>query len=275
MLDSKNTILGLAVAGFLSLAGGAVAQEAAQEKLPVYEASFIAIGTLSDAMWIGEGKDAKVQARDPGASPPPNVYLVPSKEEKEAAKAKGMEEESQEREVPLAMNVPTNRIKVSTPVCNLKLRDGNGENVAYNNFTSIRMPQKFGSYSVFMTRKPQKLDWDPPQVMVLSDEPDIFPEGAARIINMADRVIAVQLNDEIIGSLKPGQHVVLKSVLGNKDQKKNSITLWYMQGKSKEPALRRALTYSAEQRLSIACSFVPKRRKEISAQLILTPSTDG
>lgn len=272
MLGKMNRALKVAVAGFCALAGTSLAQESApQEKPPVYDTSFVAIGTLSDAMWIGEGKNATVQARDPGASPPPNVYLVPSKEQKDAAVAKGMDEEATEREVPLAMNIPTNRIKISNPVCDLKLRQGNGEEISYSNFTSIRMPQKFGSYSVFMTRKPKKLDWKAPQVMVLSDETDSFPAGAARVINMADRVIAVQLNDKIIGTLKPGQHVVLKGVLSKDKQKRNSLSLWYMQGQSKEMALRRSLTYTDSQRLSIACSYVPKRGKEVSAQLILTP----
>jgi len=168
----------------------------------------------------------------------------------------------------LALNVPTERIRLLSNECSLSARSQSGESFSYQNFVSTQLPKKINPYTVFMARQPKHKNWKSPQCRVFSDSKVKFPDGAARVINLSDRPIVIQRGKKLLGRLNPGKSVVLKDVLRLKNPE--TIMLFYKDKGKKRIAFRRALNYPDDQRVNIACTYAPKRSKPLLSHLFVT-----
>ncbi len=233
------------------------------EEKPAYAVSFVVVGARSDAYWVGDGPDMKVMAHDPGAAPPKDIFIAVPKE-----KGAGGSSKSSRKRLMLALNVPTDRVKLRSNVCSLTARYQSGEDVGYKNFTSALLPKKLNPYTVFLARQPKHKTWKSPQRMVLPDSKTRFPLGAARVVNLSDRPVVIQRGKKVVGTLKPGKSATLKKVLRLKNPE--TLMILYEDKGKKRVAFRRALNYPNDQRVNIACTYVPKRSKSLLSHLFVT-----
>ncbi|NWK56572.1 hypothetical protein HW115_13200 [Verrucomicrobiaceae bacterium N1E253] len=261
MMKGKKWIWSLLV--LIGLVCPRVAQSKSDEEKPAYEVSFVVVGARSDAYWVGDGPDMKVFAHDPGAAPPRDIFIATGK--KQSGVASG---EEKRKRLMLALNVPTERVQLRTSKCDLSARLQSGEDISYKKYTSAQLPPVIGEYTVFMARQPKHKTWKEPQRLILSDSEARFPKGAVRVVNLADRPVYIQKGKKVLGHLAPRKSVVIKKALNAKQPE--VISLWYTHKGRKVPAFRRALNYQDDQRLNIACTYVPKRSRPLLSQLFLT-----
>lgn len=239
-----------------------VAKKEAKEK-PSYAVSFVVVGARSDAYWVGDGADMKVFAHDPGALPPKDVYLAVPQEKGDGASSK-----KKRTRLMLSLNVPTERVTLRGNECRLSSRHASGEDFAYKNFTSALLPKKIDPYTVFLARQPKHRTWKSPKHVVFSDSKVKFPLGSARIVNMSDRPIVIQRGKKVLGRVAPGKGAIIKKALKLKNSE--TVTVMYLDKGKKRLAFRRALNFPKDQRVNIACTYVPKRSKPLLAHLFAT-----
>lgn len=235
-----------------------------REEKPAYAVSFVVVGARSDAYWTGDGPDMKVRAIDPGAAPPKDIFIALHKK-----KGSGSSSDKKKRQrLMLALNVPTDRIKLHSNVCNLSARIQSGEDTSYKSFTSVTLPKKIDPYTVFLARQPKRKTWNSPQQVVLSDSIARFPLGSARVVNMSDRPVIIQRGKKLVGVLKPGKSATLKKAL--KPKQADPIMLIYKDKGRKQITFRRALNYPEDKRINIVCSYAPKRSKPLLSHLFVS-----
>lgn len=165
----------------------------------------------------------------------------------------------------LSLNVPTDRVKLRSHECRSSSRYPSGEDFGYKNFTSALLPKKIDPYTVFLVRQPKHRTWKSPKHVVFSDSKVQFPLGAARIVNMSDRPIVIQRGKKMLGRVAPGKGAIIKNALKLKNSE--TLTVMYEDKGKKRLAFRRALNFPKDQRVNIACTYVPKRSKPLLAHL--------
>lgn len=260
-----KTILSLSVMATIALpveAQNTVKPPPPVEK-PSYAVSFVVVGARSDAYWVGDGPDMKVMAHDPGAAPPTDIFIAVPKEKGEARSSK-----SKRKQLWLSLNVPTDRVKLRSNLCTLSARYQSGDDVGYKNYTTALLPKKIDPYTVFMARQPKHKTWKSPQRIVLSDSKVRFPLGAARVVNLSDRPVVIQRGKKVIGRLGAGKSAIIKKVMRLKNPE--TLMIMYEDKGKKRIAFRRALNYPEDQRVNIACTYVPKRSKPVLSHLFVT-----
>lgn len=254
-----KTILSLSLTLAMALAVQAqdnVTSTKPAEEKPAYSVSFVAVGAQSDAFWVGDGDKMEVHAHDPGAAAPRVVYI-------DTPSSKG-----KRKQLTLALNVPTERVKLSSNVCNVTMRYQSGDDVSYKNFTSVQLPKKMDPYTVLMARQPKHRTWKSPQRMVLSDSKVKFPLGSVRVVNLSDRPVVVQRGKKLLGRLGPKKSVIIKKVLRLKNPE--TLMLLYEEKGKKRVGFQRQLKYPSDQRANIVCSYMPKRSRSLLSHLFLT-----
>ncbi|NWK56571.1 hypothetical protein HW115_13195 [Verrucomicrobiaceae bacterium N1E253] len=221
------------------------AQEEAPQDPPQkveYKLSMIAVGERSDAYWEGDDEEMQVHARRPEAALPSALSLMAG---------------SSSQDVKLRLNVPSPRYVFTSSA--FRLMKGKTET-----YTSVRMPEKGGAYSLFLTQNEEKKSWMAPSLFIVPDGLDVFPSGSLRVVNVSTLPLEIHLGDELVKTLEPQSWHVLQGVLD--EEKVKTLALWYTHEERRRPAFRRQLAGMAGKRMNISCSVSRREGRPVASQ---------
>lgn len=219
-----------------------------------YKVSFVGLGSLSDAVWIGSGKNQKVRAKDPNAQPPRAVVL---KNEIPADKKEGKKSEEKNFTIPFWLNTATTRRELPSPTCRLyKKLNNTGE---LKLFFSCKFPEIPGNYSVLISRKGKASTWKSPRIKILKDDYRYFPQGATRIVNHSAKNLFVTLGKSKFG-LKPSQFKVVRP---KPNARPTRLSIFYMEKGKKFIVAQQRISFNPEKRQNLVCIDAYKKRRNV------------
>jgi len=259
-ITMKLKTTSLLAMGMLSHTTIATAQQK-EEVLP-YRLSFVAVGGNSDAKWSGEGVNQKVEAWDPGASPPRKLVLKGESDDT------GQNEDGEEVPIPLMLNISGQRRELMTQTCRLSKKTINNGEFKYERYLSFKLPESRGNYTVLLARKVKAKDWKSPQYLVLSDAATTFPKGSIRVVNISNQTVMGYINGKARIKLEPARWQVIPNLLNTGDPIK--IKMFYMEGKKRKYLMNTTIRKTPSTRLNIVTGFMPIKKNSVEAYQFIT-----